>query len=66
LNFSRIGPLEPASGHAAFIFAGDTDSLAIHPDSKIRQFAEFLNNNYVGIPGVPAEGGNGAMRKRDG
>jgi hypothetical protein len=65
LDFCRVGPLEAATGHAAFVFASLTDSFAIHPEFKVRQFAGFLNENYAGIPSVPSEGGTAAARKRD-
>jgi hypothetical protein len=64
--FNRFGPLESATCHAAFVFASLTDSLAIHPEFKVKQLAEFLNENYVGIPRVPSEEGKGTTRKRDG
>jgi hypothetical protein len=65
LDFDRVGPLEPASGHAAFVLASDTDSFAIHPEIKVSEFEEFLNENYAGIPSIPVEGGNGTTQRRD-
>jgi hypothetical protein len=65
LNFDWIGPLEPATGNAAFVLASHTDKFAIHPEFKIRQFEEFLNQNYVGIRSVPAQGGKTATQRRD-
>src|ERR1035441_1597802 len=64
LGFHRFGPLEPATGRAALVLARETDSFAIHPEFKISQFAELLNENYVGILSVPLEGGS-AITRRD-
>ena len=51
-------------GRAALVLARETDSFAIHPEFKISQFAEFLNENYVGILSVPLEGGSAITRSR--